>query len=102
MFLISDFFIAFIRLTTENKRMHIEPYLAERKVLAEGIRVALRSARFKMIAAAAACVVQVCLKMPKVSGASVRVEKSGSVPGLRAAAVVVECSGDGIRNVKKY
>jgi len=58
--------------------------------LAEGIRAALRSARFKMIEAAAACAVQVCLTMPKVSGVSVRVEKAGAVPGLRAAAVVVE------------
>jgi len=70
--------------------------------LAEGIRAALKTGRFKMIEAAAACAAEVCLKMPKVSGVSVRVEKSGSVPGLRAAAVVVECSGDGIRNVKKY
>jgi len=58
--------------------------------LAEGIRAALRSGRFRMIESAAACAAQVCMNTPGVSGASVRVEKAGSVPGLRAAAAVVE------------
>ena len=58
--------------------------------LAEAIRAALRAAQFRMIEAAAACAAQVCLKVPRVLGVKVRVEKSGAVPGLRAAAVEVE------------
>jgi len=57
--------------------------------LAENIRAALRAGRFKMIEAAAACAAQVCMDAPKVSGVTVRVEKAGAVPGLRAAAAVV-------------
>ena len=57
--------------------------------LAEAIRLVLRQARCHMIEHAADYVVQVCLADPRVSEVRVRVEKSGAVPGLRAAAVEI-------------
>jgi dihydroneopterin aldolase len=54
--------------------------------LAEGIRAALKAGRFAMIETAAARAAAVCMEHPKVLGASVRVEKSGAVQGLRSAA----------------
>ena len=58
--------------------------------LADAIRAALRAGRFKMIESAAVCAARVCRAVPGVSGVTVRVEKVGAVPGLRAAAVTVE------------
>lgn len=60
--------------------------------LAEEIRTALRKAQFKMIEAAAECAAQVCLRHTLVETVTVRVEKAGAVPGLRAAAVTLECN----------
>ncbi len=57
--------------------------------LAEAVRAALRQARCHMIEGAAGCVAQVCLADPRVAEVRVRVEKSGAVPGLRAAAVEI-------------
>ena len=57
--------------------------------LAETVRAALRAARCHMIEAAAECVARVCLADPRVQSVQVRVEKPGSLPGLRAAAAVV-------------
>jgi len=58
--------------------------------LATAIRRALRAARCQMIERAAECVAGVCLADPRVRDVRVRVEKAGAVPGLRAAAVVIE------------
>jgi dihydroneopterin aldolase len=57
--------------------------------LAEAIRKALKAGRFKMIESAAACAAQICLAYAQVEMATVRVEKAGAVPGLRAAAVTI-------------
>jgi len=58
--------------------------------LAENIRAALKAGQFRMIESAAVCVARLCRETPGVLGVSVRVEKAGAVPGLRAAAVRVE------------
>lgn len=57
--------------------------------LSESIRAALRAARCRMIERAAECVARVCLTDPRVGEVRVRVEKPGSVPGLRAAAAEI-------------
>jgi len=57
--------------------------------MAEAIRAVLRQARCHMIEGAAACVARVCLADSRVTEARVRVAKSGSVPGLREAAVEI-------------
>lgn len=63
--------------------------------LAAAIRTVLRQARCHMIEGAAACVARVCLADPRVTEVRVRVAKSGSVPGLREAAVeIVRGRGD--------
>jgi len=58
--------------------------------VSEAIRETLRAKQFRMIESAAACAAEVCLRQPRVEAVKVRVEKSGAVPGLRAAAVTVE------------
>jgi dihydroneopterin aldolase len=58
--------------------------------LAEALRVALRAKQFRMIESAAACAAHVCLLHARVDAVTVRVEKAGAIPGLRAAAVTVE------------
>jgi len=58
--------------------------------LGENMRQALIAGQFRMIESAAACAAQVCLRHARVEAVSVRVEKAGAVPGLRAAAVTVE------------
>ena len=58
-------------------------------------RTALRQARCHMIECAAERVAQVCLADPRVTEVRVRVEKSGVVPGLRAAAVEIVRGRDG-------
>ena len=63
--------------------------------LAHAVRAALRQARCHMIECAAERVAQVCLADPRVAGVRVRVEKSGVVPGLRAAAVEIVRGRDG-------
>jgi dihydroneopterin aldolase len=63
--------------------------------LAESIRSTLRQARCHMIERAAGCVAQVCLADPRVAEVRVRVEKTGAVPGLRAAAVEIVRGRDG-------
>lgn len=63
--------------------------------LAETLRGALRQARCRMIEAAAERVAQTCLADPRVRSVRVRVEKSGAVPGLRAAAVTIVRGRDG-------
>ena len=63
--------------------------------LAAAIRTVLRQARCHMIEGGAACVARVCLADPRVTEVRVRVAKSGSVPGLREAAVeIVRGRGD--------
>lgn len=57
--------------------------------LSAKIRDTLRDARCHMIERAAECVAAICLADPRVKEARVRVEKSGCVRGLRAAAVVI-------------
>ena len=57
--------------------------------LAESIRVSLQTARCHMIECAAECVARVCLADPRVAAVRVRIEKPGSVPGMRAAAVTM-------------
>ncbi len=57
--------------------------------LCDAIRAVLRQARCHMIEGAAGCVARVCLTDPRVAEVRVRVEKSGAVPGLRAAAVEI-------------
>ena len=59
--------------------------------LADAIRASLKAGRFKMLESAAVCAAQVCKRQPGVSAVAVRVEKAGAVPGLRAAAVSIEC-----------
>jgi FolB domain-containing protein len=46
--------------------------------------------QFRMIESAAACAAEVCLRHARVDVVKVRVEKSGTVPGLKAAAVTLE------------
>lgn len=58
--------------------------------LCEDIRSVLRRAECRMIERAADCVAFVCLRDSRVKSVRVRVEKSESVPGLRAAAVTIE------------
>jgi len=64
--------------------------------LAEAIRSALRKARCHMIERAAECVAHVCLAAPRVEEVTVRVEKQGAVPGLRAASVEIVRGRDGV------
>lgn len=59
--------------------------------LSETIRAALRAKQFRMIESAAACAAHVCLHHARVNAVTVRVEKSGAIPGLKSAAVTVEC-----------
>ncbi|MEI7901476.1 MAG: dihydroneopterin aldolase [bacterium] len=59
------------------------------EALAAAIRAALQQARCHMIERAAGCVAQVCLADPRVVQVRVRVEKSGVVSGLRAAAAEI-------------
>lgn len=63
--------------------------------LAEAIRQAIRQARCHMIERAATCVADVCLVDPRVEEVRVRVAKSGTVPGLRVAAVEIVRSRGG-------
>jgi len=58
--------------------------------LSETIRETLRVKQFRMIESAAACAAHVCLLHARVDAVTVRVEKSGAIPGLKAAAVTVE------------
>lgn len=60
--------------------------------LAEAVRAALRQTRCRMIERAADCVARICLSDPRVRAVRVRVEKPSAIPGLRAAAVVLERS----------
>ena len=57
--------------------------------LAARIREALSAAKCRMIERAAKVVRDVCLSEPKVLGAKVRVVKSGAVPHLESAEVVL-------------
>jgi len=57
--------------------------------LSASIRDALRQSRCRMIECAAECAAKACLVDPRVAEVCVRVEKPNSVPGLRAAAVVI-------------
>lgn len=57
--------------------------------LSDAIRAALKAARCHMIESAAHRVALVCLSDRRVASVRVRVEKPGTVPGLRAAAVTV-------------
>ena len=57
--------------------------------LTETIRTALRHARCHMVECAADCVARVCLADSRVTAVRVRVEKSGAISGLRAAAVQI-------------
>lgn len=56
---------------------------------AERVRAALRAAKCRMIERAAKVVRDVCLSEPKVLAAKVRVVKSGAVPHLESAEVVL-------------
>lgn len=58
--------------------------------VAEEIRAALVAGQFRMIESAAECAAHVALRHARVAAVSVRVEKPGVVPGLRAAAVKIE------------
>jgi dihydroneopterin aldolase len=58
--------------------------------VADEIRAALVAGQFRMIESAAECAAHVALQHTKVAAVSVRVEKPGVVPGLRAAAVKIE------------
>lgn len=57
--------------------------------LAEKVRLVLRQAKCRMIECAAERVAEVCMAEPLVLAARVRVEKTGGVPGMRAAAVEI-------------
>jgi len=65
--------------------------------IAEAIRETLKVKQFRMIEVAAACAAEVCLRQPRVEAVKVRVEKTGAVAGLRAAAVTVERQWEGVR-----
>lgn len=58
--------------------------------LSETIRETLRAKQFRMIESAAACAAHVCLRHARVDAVTVRVEKSGAIPGLKAAAATME------------
>ena len=62
---------------------------ADYAALAERIRVALVSARCKLIERAAKVVRDTCLADPHVASAKVSVTKSGAVPGLASATAVL-------------
>lgn len=61
--------------------------------LTDRIRIALVSAKCKMIERAAKVVCDVCLSDPKVMAASVRVTKSGAVEHLASASAVYSARG---------
>ena len=77
-----------------ERRPH-ECFVANLPLTAEAIRQAIRQARCHMIERAATCVADVCLVDPRVEEVRVRVAKSGTVPGLRVAAVEIVRSRGG-------